>query len=101
MEIVALPKMLRLIGNEDIPEHITAGGYNPHTDEQVCIFGSERDLSIWRDDLGLDPLHYPIHDSSLGIHIDVYGQNIGDLFPNKSLIRTFRQFMLNRRIQAS
>ena len=73
LHFVTLPKFFRLIG--EVPDRILKTGYDPQIGPQIAIFGSGGDLTLWRDSQGLSERDYPTHSSSMGTHIDVYGQS--------------------------
>ena len=71
---VELEEIFRQIGKT--PEWAIEEGYDPETDRQVAVFGDRNALEKWRREKELDEERYPIHNSRMGIHIDVYGEEM-------------------------
>ena len=90
LHFVTLPKFLRSMG--DIPDRILKTGYNHQVDQQIAIFGSQSNLALWRDSRGLSEIDYPIYASSMGTHIDVYGQEDISRLVNPDLMINIRKY---------
>lgn len=97
MFFVELAPMLRQMGKDQIPARVTQSGYNPVKHRQVAVFGPVDELAVYIKQQGLNPDDYPIHESKMGPHIDIYGADaIQSLIPPHAIIDTMT-FVRNQR----